>query len=137
MSGENRWAKKPPSLDVWLKEAKKDPQALKAGMFLVHNGTVRETPKALVRQGTDDGTKVIGMDFTYDEEKVGQAVAEALKLKGICCVKAWLNRGQLQVGDDIMYLLVGGDIRPNVIGALEFLLEKIKSECVSEIELKA
>ena len=40
-----------PSMDLWLKEAKADPCAKKCGMFLVHNGTVRETAKALVRQG--------------------------------------------------------------------------------------
>jgi hypothetical protein len=32
--------------------------------------------------------------------------------------------------------MVGGDIRPHVIEALEFLVEKIKSECVTEIEQK-
>ncbi|PKK87919.1 MAG: molybdopterin biosynthesis protein, partial [Candidatus Wallbacteria bacterium HGW-Wallbacteria-1] len=35
-----------PSIDAWLKEAKNDPQALQEGMYLVHNGTVRQTPKA-------------------------------------------------------------------------------------------
>ena len=133
---DHNQAKKPPSVDQWLKEAKSEPAARKAGMFLVHNGTVRETPKALVRQGTDDGTKVAGMQFSYDEEKVKQAVAETLSFKGICYVKSWLNQGLLKVGDDIMYLIVGGDIRPNVIRALEFLVEKIKSECVTETELK-
>ena len=35
-----------------------------------------------------------------------------------------------------MYVLIGGDIRPHVIDALQFLVEKIKSECVIEIEQK-
>ena len=47
--------KLPPSVDEWLKEAKADLAALKEGMFLVHNGVVRQTPKAKVRQGIDDG----------------------------------------------------------------------------------
>jgi molybdopterin synthase catalytic subunit len=126
----------PPSVDQWLKEAKSDPAAAKVGMFLIHNGTVRQTPKAQVRQGLDDGTEVRAMEFSYDADMVDQAIAETYKLEGIYYIRAWLNRGHLKVGDDIMYLLVGGDIRPNVIKALQFLVEKIKTECVTEVEQK-
>lgn len=130
--------KKPsPSVEDWLKEAKMDPGASRVGMYLVHNGTVRETPKALVRQGIDDGTEVKGMIFSYDADKVEAAIAEARQLEGIYYIKVWLNEGQLEVGDDIMFVLIGGDIRPNVINGLQFLVEKIKTECVSEIEQKA
>ena len=31
-----------------------------------------------------------------------------------------------RTGDDIMYILIGGDIRPNVINGLEFLVERLK-----------
>ena len=34
--------KEAPSIDQWLKEAKADPAAADCGMFLVHNGTVRQ-----------------------------------------------------------------------------------------------
>ncbi len=129
--------KTPPSIEKWLREAKADPAASKIGMFLVHNGVVRQTPKAKVRQGLDDGALVTGMEFSYDTKKVEDAIAEAYKLDGIFYVKAWLNEGQLEVGDDIMYLLIGGDIRPHVVDALQFLVEKIKTECVTEIEQKA
>ncbi len=124
------------SADEWLKEAKADPVALKAGMFLIHNGVVRQTPKAKVRQGLDDGSLVKGMDFSYDAVKVDEAIAETYKMDGICHVKVWLNEGRLGIGDDIMYVLIGGDIRPHVVAALQFLVEKIKSECVTEIELR-
>ncbi len=129
--------KTPPSIEKWLREAKADPAASKIGMFLVHNGVVRQTSKAKVRQGLDDGALVTGMEFSYDTKKVEDAIAEAYKLDGIFYVKAWLNEGQLEVGDDIMYLLIGGDIRPHVVDALQFLVEKIKTECVTEIEQKA
>lgn len=135
MSGST--GKKPsPSMDAWLKEAKMDPLALEDGMFLVHNGVVRKTPKAQVRQGLDDGTEVTGMTFSYDAEKVDQAIEETLKREGIFHARVWLNQGQLDVGDDIMYVLIGGDIRPRVIDALQFLVGKIKNECVTEIEQK-
>lgn len=128
--------KEPPSIDEWLKEAKADPAALKVGMFLVHNGVVRQTPKAQVRQGFDDGSLVKGMEFAYDAAKVDAAIAETYGREGIFYVKVWLNEGQLDLGDDIMYVLIGGDIRPRVIDALQFLVGKIKNECVTEIEQK-
>jgi hypothetical protein len=34
-----------------------------------------------------------------------------------------------------MLVLVGGDIRPRVIDALQFLVGKIKNECVTEQEI--
>jgi len=123
-----------PSMDEWLKEAKTDPAALQEGMFLVHNGVVRQTPKAKVRQGIDGGSLVTGMEFAYDAVKVDTVIAETYKLDGIFHVRVWLNEGQLELGDDIMYVLIGGDIRPHVVDALQFLVEKIKSECVTEIE---
>lgn len=128
--------KESPSIDEWLKEAKAHPMAQQEGMFLVHNGVVRQTPKIKVRQGIDDGSLVKGMEFSYDAMKVEAAIAETHKLEGIFYVKVWLNEGQLELGDDIMYVLIGGDIRPHVIDALQFLVAKIKTECVTEIEQK-
>ena len=46
-------AKPEPSMDEWLKEAKQDPKAAQCGMFLTHNGVVRITPKAQVREGVE------------------------------------------------------------------------------------
>lgn len=123
-----------PSMDAWLREAKADPSAVQCGMYLFHNGVVRQTPKAQVRQGRTDVEPVTGMTFGYDREKVDAAVAEARKLPGIYYVRVWLNRGQLQVGDDIMLVLIGGDIRPHVVDALQTLVGRIKNECVSELE---
>ena len=128
--------KEPPSIEKWLKEAKNDTSSLKEGMYLVHNGIVRQTPKAEVRQGINDGSKVKGMKFDYDAVKVKKAIDKTEEMDGIFHVKVWLNKGKLNLGDDIMYVLIGGDIRPHVIDALQFLVEKIKSDCVTEIEKK-
>ena len=129
--------KKSPSIDEWLKEAKSDPVSKEEGMYLVHNGVVRESPKQKVRNGFDDGTKVVKLEFSYDEEKVNEAVQKAKKMDGIFHIRIWLNEGILDVADDIMYVLVGGDIRPKVIEALQFLVEEVKTKCVKEVETKA
>lgn len=126
-----------PSMDEWLREAKQDPDAPKAGMYLVHNGVVRKTAKARVRKGDESAEDVTGMEFSYDEEKVRTAIAEARKMEGIFYVRVWLNSGRLELGDDIMYVLIGGDIRPHVIDALQTLVGTIKNECVVETEVTA
>ena len=120
-----------PSMDLWLKEAKESPKAALVGMFLVHNGVVRETPKALVRKGLDQGNRVIGMDFSYNQLKVDRVIEDTYKLEGVYYIKVWLNHGYLELGDDIMYILIGGDIRPHVVDALQFIVEKIKTECLA------
>ena len=129
--------KKPnkPSVDRWLKEAKEDPAAAECGMYLVHNGTVRQTARARVRQGAENSESVTGMVFRYDAEKVEQAILKTKEMPGIFYIRVWLNEGHLTLGDDIMLVLVGGDIRPHVIDALQALVGTIKNDCVVEEEL--
>lgn len=126
--------KKAPSMDAWLREAKADPSASKIGMYLTHNGIVRSTARAKVRQGNENTAPVKGMSFSYDEDKVEQAVADTYKMEGIYYIRVWLNEGELDVGDDIMFVLIGGDIRPHVLDALLYLVGRIKRECVNEQE---
>ena len=124
-----------PSMDAWLREAKASERAARTGMFLIHNGVVREDARTRVREGDAEAKPVRGMRFSSDAEKVKRAMEEALALPGIFFARAWLNEGELAVGDDIMYVMIGGDIRPHVIEALQYLVGKIKSECVAEQEL--
>lgn len=126
---------KPPSMDLWLQEAKSDPSANKVGMYLTHNGVVRGTAKATVREGAGNTASVTGMSFSYDERALETAIADTYKMDGIHYVRVWLNEGKLNVGDDIMLVLVGGDIRPHVVDALQTLVGRIKSDCVKEQEL--
>jgi len=122
-----------PSVDAWLAEARAHESAPRIGMYLTHNGVVRQTAKAQVRQGIDSAP-VTGMEFSYDQEKVDAVIADSYKLEGIYYIRVWLNEGQLQVGDSIMFVLIGGDIRPRVVEALNYLVGRIKDECVTETE---
>ena len=124
-----------PSLDEWLGEAKREAAARGCGMYLFHNGVVRETARAAVRGGALNTAPVRGMRFSYDAEKTEAAKAKALAMPGIRCVRVWLNSGELKVGDDIMLVLVGGDIRPHVVDALQALVDEIKQHCVTETEI--
>ena len=120
---------------MWLREAKSHESAPKIGMYLVHNGVVRSTAKAAVREGERDTKPVKGMVFSYDESKVNSAVEDTYRMEGIYYIKVWLNDGELRVGDDIMYVMIGGDIRPHIVDALQYLVGRIKNECVKEQEV--
>ena len=124
-----------PSVDQWLQEAKQAPGAEGIGMYLTHNGVVRSKARAMVRNGDASAPAVVGMRFSSDPEKVRQAVEETRSMPGIGYVRVWLNEGDLQVGDDIMLALVGGDIRPHTVDALQFLVGRLKTECVRETEI--
>lgn len=125
-----------PSMDEWMAEAKKSEHADQCGMFLVHNGVVRSTAKAQVRKG-EEKPPVKQVAFSYDAEGVKKAIDEALTWEGIYYVRVWLNEGVLDVGQSLMYVLIGGDIRPHTIDALQKLVGKIKNDLVEEREVYA
>ena len=127
--------KESPSIDQWLKEAKAHESAPRIGMYLTHNGTVRQSAKAKVRCGEEGTRDVTGMLFSYDQAKVDEIIAATYQMEGIYYIRVWLNEGQLQMGDDIMYVLIGGDIRPRVVDALQYLVGRVKNECVMEKEI--
>ena len=128
-------SKPEPNMNEWLKEAKASENAAQCGMFLTHNGVVRVTPKAQVREGVEGLGAIAQVEFSYDEAGLAAAVEEALTWDGIYFVKVWLNEGVCEVGDSLMYVMIGGDIRPRVIDALQNLVGKIKNELVVEKEI--
>lgn len=114
-------------IETWLDEIKSSPDSARIGMCLVHNGIVRGHAR--------DGAPVSGMNLSYDRQRLQEVLDQVKALPGVVAVRAWVNEGQLQVGDDIMYVLVAGDIRENVFGALQELVRLIKSEVVTELEI--
>jgi molybdopterin synthase catalytic subunit len=116
-------------VDGWIKEAKANHDPDKVGMILVHNGVVRGTSK--------EGKPVKGMRLTYDKDLLETTVREFKKRDGIAEIRAWINEGDLTVGDDIMYVLVAGRFRTDVLPALQELLGIIKKDVVKEQETGA
>ena len=123
-----------PDVNKWLTQAKQDPTAYQCGMYLLHNGTVRETPKAQVRRGVQDAGVVTGLNLSHDDALLADYIEHAKQLPGIFYVRVWLNSGHLELGDSLMYVLIGGDIRPHVVDALQWLVGNIKDHVVIEQE---
>ena len=115
-------------IDEWVREIKEnyDPEPL--GMILVHNGIVRGTAR--------DGKPVKGMKLSYDKNALENCVARLKNREGITAIRIWINSGVLSIGDDIMYLLVAGRFRTDVLPVLEDLLATVKNEIIQEEELK-
>ncbi len=97
------------------------------GMILVHNGIVRGTS----RKG--DG-RVISMQLDYDKNRLDKAVKDTLDRQGVKSVVVYINEGLLKVGDDIMYVIVAGDRRANILSPFIELIEQIKTNVVTETE---
>lgn len=126
------------SIDKWLKEAKNSKNASKIGIWLMHNGVVRSTPKAQVRPGIKDssnGKAVSGMEFSFDKALLEEVLEKGRKLNGVYYLRAELSEGTLKAGDDIMFVLIGADTRDHAVSALNTVVGEIKSACVKEIEL--
>jgi molybdopterin synthase catalytic subunit len=117
----------PPSLQTWLDEIKSGPDRARIGMYLIHNGVVRGTAR--------DGSAVTGMDLSYDRARLAEVIEEVEARRGVVAVRVWINEGRLDIGDDIMYALVAGDIRDNVFGGLQELVRLVKTEVVKEWEI--
>lgn len=113
-------------IDKWINEIKKEADPRELGMILAHNGLVRATSK--------DGKPVSGVKLSADHSRLNQLIDEYKAKDGIQAVKVWINEGDLNIGDTIMYVAVAGRFRTDVLPALECLVSAIKKEVVVEQE---
>jgi molybdopterin synthase catalytic subunit len=115
------------NIDKMLESIKQNPDFEKAGMVLCHNGVVRGTSR--------DGKKVKGLRVSVNHQKLAHIISEQKKIAGIVDIKVEIAEDRdLAVGDDVMLLLVAGDIRENVIAVLTDTLNAIKSTVTRKTE---
>ena len=108
-----------------IDQIKAHPNADKIGMILCHNGIVRGTSR--------EGRPVSGLEISVDAAKLADVLETHRKMPGIIDIQVEIAADRpLAVGDDVMALVVGGDIRENVIAALSATLNTIKSEVTSK-----
>lgn len=99
----------------------------KVGMLLVHNGVVR----ACSRHG---GKAVERLEVHPDQTKIEAICRELSARPGIFTVTAKAKTGTFAPGDDLLFIIVAGDIRENVLPTLSDALNRIKSEAISKSE---
>ncbi len=114
-------------IDEWLKEVKQRANPEDLGMILVHNGIVRGTSKS--------ANPVSAMRLSYNQTKLNSIIPIFKQRAGIVEVRVWINSGNLKVGDNIMFLLVAGRFRTDIVPVFEELLSLIKNEIVTEEEV--
>ena len=97
------------------------------GMILCHNGTVCAWSR------TKEGT-VTCVDVHPDQPRIEQLRQEYAVRPGIFRILVEARQGRLQPGDDLLFIMVAGDIREHVKPVLAELLDRIKAEAVIKTE---
>jgi len=112
-----------------IAEMKKEPGfSENVGMVLVHNGVVRGWSRR-------DHKAVTGIEVAVDEHKVEVLRKEYSQRPGIYKILIECRSGKLNPGDDLLFIVVAGDIRENVKPVLSELLDRIKAEAVTKSEI--
>jgi molybdopterin synthase catalytic subunit len=110
-----------------INSIKQHPNYPAAGMILCHNG--------VVRQSSRDGRKVSGLRITVDHHRLAQVIDINKKRTGIVDIRVEIAEGKdLAVGEDVMLLVVAGDIRENVIKVLSDTLDEIKTTVTQKVQ---
>ncbi len=114
-------------LEQLIDKIKQHPDYHQSGMILAHNGVVRQTSR--------DGRSVTGLRVAVDRKKLGDIIARQKETPGIVEILVEIfNDRDLAVGDDVMFLVVAGDIRETVIATLKETVDEIKGTVTQKTE---
>ena len=115
------------NMESLVAKIKENPDYDGVGMILCHNGVVRRT--------TRDGKKVDSLEVRVNHEILDNIIKESRKREGILDVLVTIDEDRrLYVGEDVMYIVVAGDIRENVISTLSYTLDRVKSEATEKTQ---
>lgn len=98
------------------------------GMILVHNGVVRNWSRK-------DHSSVTALEVTPDHGRIEQLRQEYLRRDGIFEIIIEARSGTFKPGDDLLFIIVAGDIRENIKPVLSDLLDRVKSEAITKREI--
>lgn len=98
------------------------------GMVLIHNGVVRNWSRK-------DHQEVSALEVTPDLNKIEEIRQEYMKSDGIYEILIEAKSGTFQPGDDLLFIVVAGDVRENIKPVLSDLLDRIKSEAITKKEI--
>ena len=96
------------------------------GKIASHLGIVRATSR--------DGRLVERIQVSYDHTILDLIIQDIKGMQGIIEVLVETREGVLQIGDEILAVVVAGDIRENVFDALITAVNRIKAEASKKKE---
>jgi molybdopterin synthase catalytic subunit len=114
-------------LERTIEKIRNHPESWKMGMIASHLG--------IVRASSLDGQKMRWIDVSYNKEALNSIIKHIKSLPGIVEVMVDVHEGQLKVGDEILFVAVGGDIRENVFQALIQTVDLIKKNASKKTEV--
>jgi len=97
------------------------------GMVLIHNGVVRGHSRGS-REAVDS------LKVTPDHDIIETLRREYESRPGIFRIVIQANEGEFSPGQDLLFIIVAGDIRENVHPVLSELLNRIKTEAMHKVE---
>ena len=115
-----------PSLYDLVEKVKREMDPAKVGMIVCHNGVVRATSRA--------GEPAEYLDINVDSEAWEKVLREMRAQPGIAAIEAHLFVGRRKIAEDVLLVVVAGDIRENVFPVLEKTVNRLKKEAVLKSE---
>jgi molybdopterin synthase catalytic subunit len=109
-----------------VEKVKRECDPAKVGMIVCHNGVVRGT--------TRSGELAVFLEIGVDRAAWDRVVDDMRRQPGIAAIETHLFTGRRQVGEDVMLVVVAGDIRENVFPVLERTVNRLKTEAVLKKE---
>jgi len=100
----------------------------KVGMILIHNGTVRNWSR-------NGHQQVTALETLADPDKIARLRQEYLEWPGIYDIIIEARSGRFVPGDDLLFIIVAGDIRENIKPVLAELLDRVKAEAIRKKEI--
>lgn len=114
-----------------IAELKKRPEFQdNVGMILIHNGVVRNWSR-------NDKSLVSALEVRPDLDKIEALRQEYLQRQGIFEIIIEACAGTFSPGDDLLFIIVAGDIRENIKPVLAELLDRVKSEAIGKREIRS
>ncbi|MGM0453831.1 MAG: molybdenum cofactor biosynthesis protein MoaE [Thermodesulfobacteriota bacterium] len=114
-------------INQMIARVKAHPEYCRVGMILTHVGVVREFSR--------NGRNVSGVTLSVDRGRIDPIVAEQKQTPGIVEILVEItDQQELAVGDEIMAVVVAGDIRENVLSVMGRTIDAIKQTVTQKAE---
>jgi molybdopterin synthase catalytic subunit len=102
----------------------------KVGVALIHVDVVRACPRP-------GNKRVVALEILPDKDRTEAIREDFLRRPGIYDIVIEAKSGRFHPGEELLFLLVAGDVRENVQPVLAELFDRIKAEAIVKKEIVA